>query len=193
MKKIVWIFGESATGKKTFILHALQNNNPVLKQILGVNDNKISVCQCTIDENNASFDDTENEKIRRVDILQSIEKFTQLDDCSVLLLKGQCNDMDERYGNTLKECALKYPNIQKEIILLEVSDLDLLYNRIINKDWFKEDEQRYSKMFPRQWIDKAVIKHRNQVMNYEKYGYKITTIDSTNEYRIIGTGRSKNE
>lgn len=193
MKKIIWVFGESATGKKTFILNLLNNKNPQLKQMLGIFDNEVSVSQCTIDENNASFDDVTNEQNRRTEILKSIENFLQSNNNSTLLLKGQCNDMDERYGNTLKECALKYPNVEKSIVLLEVSDLNLLYNRIINKDWFKEDEERYSKLFPRQWIDNAVIKHRKQVMDYEKYGYKITTIDSTNEYRIIKTGRSKNE
>ena len=125
-----------------------------------------------------------NEKIRKISIMKSIDGFISSDKSSILLIKGQCNDMDERYGNTLKECAISYPNIEKEIYLLEVSDMDLLYNRIINKSWFKEDEERYSKMFPRSWIDKAVIKHRKQVESYKIYGFNIITIDSTNDFSI---------
>lgn len=193
MKKIIWIFGESATGKKTLILDLLKDQNSKIRNILNLSNETISVAQCTIDENNASFDDSSNEKIRKISIMKSIDDFISSDKSSILLIKGQCNDMDERYGNTLKECAISYPNIEKEIYLLEVSDMDLLYNRIINKSWFKEDEERYKKLFPREWIDKAVIKHRKQVEEYHKYGFKITTIDSTNNYNIIKSERSMNE
>lgn len=193
MKKIIWIFGESATGKKTLILDLLHNPNSEIRKNLGLSKESISVAQCTIDENNASFDDSLNEKIRNNAIIKTIDEFIKSNESSVLLLKGQCNDMDERYGNTLKECAITYPNIAKEIFLLEVQDMDLLYNRIINKSWFKEDEERYKKLFPREWIDRAVIKHRKQVEDYGKYGFKITTIDSTNNYNIVGSERSINE
>jgi hypothetical protein len=193
MKKIIWIFGESATGKKTLIVDLLHSPNSEIRKQLGLSNEIVSVAQCTIDENNASFDDSLNEKNRNNAIMRSIDEFIKSNETSILLLKGQCNDMDERYGNTLKECAVTYPDIAKEIYLLEVRDMDLLYNRIINKSWFKEDEERYKKLFPREWIDKAVIKHRKQVESYAKYGFRITTIDSTNNYTIVESERSINE
>lgn len=49
------------------------------------------------------------------------------------------------------------PEIEKQIYLLEVKDMDLLYYRIQNKDWFKSNFEKYSSMFPREWIDDAVI------------------------------------
>jgi len=117
--------------------------------------------------------------------MDSIKKFISEENYSILLIKGQSNDMDERYGNTLKTSALKYPEIEKEILLLDVKDLDALYARIVNKDWFQADEEKYSKMFPREWLDKTVEKHKNMVYSYDSLGYKITEIDSTNGYEIV--------
>ena len=55
--------------------------------------------------------------------------------------------MDDRYGNTLRDVAMLFPEIEKEIYLLEVKDMDLLYNRIVNKDWWKEDPLKYANIF----------------------------------------------
>lgn len=185
MKKIIWVFGESATGKKTFIENILNKSENELLSDLNLIDEKISVVERTINKNVSSFDDTENEKSRHQQIIESIDYFINNSDDTILLLKGQSNDMDNRYGNTLREVALLFPEIEKEIYLLEVKDMDLLYNRIINKDWFKVDFENYSKMFPREWIDNAVIKHREQVYSYQDLGYKITDMDSTNGYKMI--------
>lgn len=89
--------------------------------------------------------------------------------------------MDERYGNTLKSVALVYPEIEKDILLLEVQNHDVLYTRITNKGWFQSDKERYSKIFSREWLDKSVEKHRKAVYSYNSIGYTITEIDSTNE------------
>ena len=184
MKKIIWIFGESATGKKTFIENILNNNLDILED-LELNDKRIDVVKRTIEKNLSSFEDISNEKSRHQIILEEINNFINNDNYDVLLLKGQSNDMDNRYGNTLSEVAVLFPNTEKEIYLLEVKDMDLLYSRIQNKDWFKVDFEKYSKMFPREWIDNAVIRHREQVYSYQDLGYNITDIDSTNGYKMI--------
>ena len=185
IKKIIWIFGESATGKKTLIETIINNSNLHLLKELNLENKKIEVVKRTISKNLSSFNDKINEKTRHEQILASINDFVQSNDSSILLLKGQSNDMDDRYGNTLKTIALFYPEIDKEIYLLEVNDNDLLYSRIINKDWFKKNEEEYSKIFPRSWIDNAVIRHKEQVYSYVNLGYKITEIDSTNGYKLI--------
>ncbi len=99
--------------------------------------------------------------------------------------------MDERYGNTLKMCTLLFPEIEKQIYLLEVKDMDLLYYRIQNKDWFKSNFEKYSSMFTREWIDDAVIRHREQVYSFSDLGYKITDIDSTNGYKLSNLSKVK--
>ena len=123
MKKIIWIFGESATGKKTFIENILNGKLNILED-LELNDKRIDVVRRTIDKNLSSFDDISNEKFRHQTILQEIKDFIKNDNYNILLLKGQSNDMDERYGNTLKMCALLFPKIEKQIYLLEVKDMD---------------------------------------------------------------------
>lgn len=190
MKKIVWIFGESATGKKTFIENILKNNLEILED-LDLNNKRIDVVRRTIDKNLSSFDDVSNDKSRHQIIIENIKDFIESDNYDALLLKGQSNDMDNRYGNTLNEVAMLFPDIEKEIYLLEVKDMDLLYSRIQNKDWFKVNVEKYSKMFPREWIDNAVIRHREQVYSYGVLGYKITDIDSTNGYKLSDLGKVK--
>jgi len=185
MKKIIWVFGESATGKKTFIENILNKSNVELLSDLNLVEDKINVVQRTINKNISSFDDKENEKSRHQQIIENISNFINNSDDTVLLIKGQSNDMDNRYGNTLREVAMLFPEIEKEIYLLEVKDMDLLYNRIQNKDWFQVDFENYSKIFSREWIDGAVIRHREQVYSYQDLGYNITDIDSTNGYKMI--------
>ena len=163
------------------------NDNSSSRSELGLQNKKIDVLNLTIEETNESFDDKNSEIIRNNKILSEIENFTK-SDSDVLLIKGQANDMDDRYGNTLRIFAERFPQLDKEILLLEVENLDLLYNRIINKSWFKEDEERYSKMFPRSWIDKAVVKHRKKVESYKDLGFEIINIDSTNDFIIKEKG-----
>lgn len=190
MKKIIWIFGESATGKKTFIENIINKRLEILED-LDLLNKKIDVVKRTIEKNTSSYDDVINEKTRHQIILENIKSFVENSTYDILLLKGQSNDMDIRYGNTLREVALLYPDIEKEIYLLEVKDMDLLYNRIINKDWFKADFEKYSKVFPREWIDGAVLRHREQVYSYMDLGYEIIDIDSTNGYKLKNISKVK--
>lgn len=192
MKKIIWIFGESATGKKTLIEYLMNNPNSEFAIQLGLENEKISVVERTISNNLSSFDDMNNEKVRYAQIIECIKNFMYEENNSILLIKGQSNDMDERYGNTLKISALMYPEIEKEILLLDVQDHDILYTRIVNKDWFQANKEKYSEMFPREWLDKSVEKHKNAVYSYESLGYKITEIDSTNGYEIVKKEKSDN-
>lgn len=185
MKKIIWIFGESATGKKTLIENLMNNPNSEFAIQLGLENEKLSVVEKTVFNNLSSFDDMNNEKVRHTQIVESIKNFICEENNSILLIKGQSNDMDERYGNTLKITALMYPETEKEILLLDVQDHDILYTRIVNKDWFLADKEKYSKMFPREWLDNSVEKHKNTVYSYKSLGYKITEIDSTNGYEIV--------
>ncbi|MBQ8380021.1 MAG: hypothetical protein IJX34_04305 [Clostridia bacterium] len=183
MKKIIWVFGESATGKKTFIEKVI-NNSLEISDDLGLSNKRVDVVKETMGDKAPSNDMLFNEKRRYKILLEDIKSFLENDNYDVLLLKGQCNDMNDKFGNTLKEVAMLYPQINKEIYFLEVSDLDLLYNRITNKIWFKANPEENSKKFPREWLDDGVKRHKEKVYSYMKFGYKITDIDSTNGYKI---------
>lgn len=182
MKKVIWIFGESATGKLKLINDIVANENNI-KLYLGLENEKIDIIKRTIESNLSSFDDKDNEEYRKKTIMKGIETFIN-NDSTILLIKGQSNDMNDKYGNTLKEFANAYPDLDKEIYLLEVDNIDLHYNRFINKDWFKKDEERYKKIFTKEWLPAAIENHRQVVYSYEKYGFTITDIDSTNGFVI---------
>lgn len=193
MKKIIWVFGESATGKKTLIEYLLNNPASELASTLNLNNEKIDVVEQTITNNLSSFDNRNNEEIRHHLIIDKIDAFRNDKNSTALLIKGQTNDMDERYGNTLKSCAFLYPELEREILLLEMSDLNALYERIVNKEWFQENKEMYAKMFPREWLDKTVVQHKEKVYSYETMGYEITEIDTTNGYKIKKKGETYGE
>lgn len=98
-KRVIWFFGESATGKVTFIKNILKNQDNV-QEMLDLYGLKIDVVNRTIMSNLSTFDDTNNEITRRKIILEKLAEFS-INDKNVLLIKGQTNDMDERFGNTL--------------------------------------------------------------------------------------------
>ena len=190
MKKIIWIFGESGTGKLTLIKKILEKDPKILSD-LGITTNKIIPCKTTVPElykdniKYASFDDKFSGMTRNTEILKEIMQF-YYDDNDILLVKGQVNDMKIIYGDTLKTAASLYPDMEKEIYLLEISDLDLHYQRFTNKEWFKQDPEKYSSMFTREWLPDAVEEHRKQVLSYMKFGYDVSLIDSTNDFKYIG-------
>lgn len=55
---------------------------------------------------------------------------------------------------------------------MKVSNLDLLYQRITHKDWWKEAPQKYAERFPREWLDKSVENHEQMVLSYQKFDFK---------------------
>ncbi len=184
MKNVIWVFGESATGKSTLINEILTDKNNI-RTYLGLNSEKIDVIENTILSNIASFDDEANERFRKEKIKEKITDFLRSDN-TVLLIKGQTNDMNDKYGNTLKEFAIHFPNLNKVIYLLEIDNLDLHYYRFVNKDWFQADKERYERIFTREWLPRAVEKHRKMVYSFEQYGFTILNIDSTNGFKMRG-------
>ena len=60
MKRIVWIFGESATGKKTFIEGVINNSLDILEE-LDLKDKRIDFVKRTIVKDTSSFNDKKKE------------------------------------------------------------------------------------------------------------------------------------
>ena len=208
MKKIVWVFGESATGKETLIKKLCQHNEDALNTF-GMNNKKLCYSKITIvdhdDEDyvviidNNTYDDSlldedslyfnrEKAKRRRSYILSDVEHFIN-DDYDVLLIKGQINDLRANRGNTLSYFLKKYgnnPDIQIEVIILEVEDIIELRRRLENKSWFKKITDASEKERLLETIPLKQQSHIDEVINaFSDYNALIMIYESLdNEYQL---------
>ena len=218
MKKIIWIFGESATGKLTLI-NNLYNSDIDTVNTFNMNNKKFSISEITLEDRNHDkydnvvdiyrYDDSlmeedglyfnkENALLRRKGIMYDIENFLN-GDSDVLLIKGQVNDMNIKRGNIVGIFLDQYANrndLEIEVYILQVTDKDILKNRIESKPWFKEFTHQEEKDRLLSEIPIKQEKHKNDVINcFSSYSIPINIIESlNNSYRIEGVinGKSSN-
>lgn len=218
MKKIIWIFGESATGKLSFI-NNLYNGDINTVNTFNMNNKKISISEITLeDRNHDKYDNTadieqyddplmeednlyfskENALLRRKGIMYDIENFLN-SDSEILLIKGQVNDLNVRRGNIIGNFLDRYANrtdLEIEVYILQVTDKEVLKNRIESKPWFKEFESQEEKDRLLSEIPMKQEKHKNDVIScFSSYSIPISIIESlNNSYRIEGVtdGKSSN-
>src|SRR5574344_2624919 len=122
MKKIIWIFGESATGKKTFIENVLANKFN-LQNMFKLEGYKIMPLKSTI----MTYNESKKDSVSRNDsIINGIEEFINSDK-EILLIKGQTDDLDYEKDNlykcgTLMNALNMFSSLEHQIILLEIPD-----------------------------------------------------------------------
>ena len=171
--KIVWVIGESATGKATFIKYVVNNPECELLRILGYNNSKIIP---VIDNEASSY-----ERIRIKDtVVDLLNKETD----AVILIKWQAVDsILMQYGDTLRKLAAETPDIPREIILLSVES-DILYSRVQRKSWWNNPNDLDS-YYTQERQDERIMEIKNHVKELSELGFKIIEIDSTDGYKII--------
>ena len=216
MKEIVWIFGESATGKRTFI-NKLYNGDERILNYFNMLNKKIDICNVTLEDrvdktyeehyidNNESDDSMmeddnayfkRNRAIhRRSFILRDVENFIN-SDSDILLIKGQVNDLNPKRGDILNNFLAKYQNLKDvkiEVIILQVTDENELRRRLETKPWFielsdKQEKQRFLNEIP---LKKNI--HKQEVIDAFDGRYDtITIVESlNNEYRKEEMGYGK--
>lgn len=158
MKKIVWIFGQSATGKKTLINKLLASDTKTLEE-LDWQNKKIVACQNTIIDNKTVmptkddcfvYDDTSmqednayfnrnNAKNRRACIMTDTQNFLKSSD-DILLIKGQDNDIWPHRGDIVKYFLANFANREDteiDVYILTVENDEIWQQRIAKKEWFK--------------------------------------------------------
>ena len=184
MKKIIYIFGEAGTGKKTLIENILINKENIREQ-LGIETDKITVVRDTIEIFNSGRFEEENEiEKRNRSILKGISKFIQ-DENEILLIKGNIRDLEEHYKSIIKTIENESKEVEKEIYFLEVKDQEQLYERIINEDWFVKELNKNIYRYPKPWLDISTRHIKNRTYELaEELGYKITEIDTTDGYTV---------
>lgn len=214
-KKIIWVFGESATGKRTLI-NNIYNNDLDTLYTFNMNGMKICVSDITLEDRNSDYDFSEdinvyNDSImeednsyfkkeralqRRSGIMIDVENFLK-SDSDVLLIKGQVNDMNIKRGNIVGNFLNKYygiENIDIEVFLLKVNDEEELKKRIASKDWFKEITDKSEKEEYLKTIPSKQDLHKEEVINaFSNYEIPIYQIESNNNsYKLDGVINRKN-
>ena len=179
MNKIVWVMGESATGKASFIKYAADNPDSEILLQLGYRNKKIIP---VIDNEASSY-----ERIRIKDrVLDLLSRETN----AVFLIKWQAVDsLCLQYGDTLRKLAAETPSIPKEIILLSVES-DTLYVRVQKKRWWNNPEMPHS-YYTQEKQDENIKQIKNHAKDLSKFGFKVREIDSTDGYILIKSEGTK--
>lgn len=208
MKKIIWVFGESATGKLTLI-NNLYNGEISTVNTFDMNSKKICVSEITLEDRNHdkynsivdtnNYDDSlmeedglyfnkENALLRRKGIMSDTEEFLN-NDSDILLIKGQVNDMNIKRGNIVGYFLDKYANrddLEIEVYILQVTDKEILRNRIESKPWFKEFGSQEEKDRLLNEIPMKQEKHKNDVIDcFIHYAIPIKIIESLENSYIV--------
>jgi hypothetical protein len=181
MKKIVLLFGQPGSGRKTLVKNIL-NNNEEVKSLLNLTYSSVLALD---DTNNKTFNSYEfrNIELRREYILEAISKFVD-SSTELLVVYGEFNDFSDSKFDLLKQIAEDYPDLDKEILFLNPSDIEIYHKRLKNTEWFKSNEKENLFRFPKDWLRFSTNYMKENLYEYKKVGYKITEIDTLDGYKI---------
>ena len=131
MKEVVWIFGNSAAGKETFIKYVTNNRDKQLYDRLGWENKKVTAVPSSI-ENIGQY---ENDPVtlKRNNILTEAPQLLQKADA--VLIKWQT--VDSQAGRIEKLMKL-LPDAQHRIILISTPSVQLM-KRLPEKSWWDDD------------------------------------------------------
>ena len=181
MKKIIWLFGQPGSGRKTLIDSIINNSNNV-KELLDICGEKISVVDLKYDRDRILDYHITDERDQAIN--SAINSFCK-DDNEVLIIKGEKSDYENKYRNVLNASSVDHLNIEQEIVILCPSDMDVAYERTKNTEWFKANYETYINRFPKVWLDIAVKDMKYSLSCYDELGYTIIELDTTNGYVIV--------
>ena len=202
MKKIIWIYGHSATGKKTLINKLLNGNAKALEE-LDLQNKHIVACQNTIvddklvlpkmvdafiyddskmQEDNEYFN-RDNAKNRRACIMTDTLDFLQ-SSADILLIKGQDNDIWTGRGDIVKYFLEKFANrddLEIEVYILMVENDEIWQQRITSKQWFQKFSNK-AEVMRNMLAERKAIKHERRVSAaFKDYNIPIYFIESGEE------------
>ena len=174
MNNIVWVIGESAAGKATFIRYAVANPDCELIHQLGYYNKKfISVNESMY------FGDYERIIIKDL-VLDLLNNETD----AAILIKWQATDsLHPEYGNVLRKLASETHDTPTAIVFLSV-DSNVLYARLQNKSWWHDPNIPHS-YYSREQMDQNVKRARSHAKEIIELGFTFTEIDANNGFRII--------
>lgn len=180
MNNIVWVFGNSASGKETFINALIEGKAEKVITDLNLSGNKIVKINSSI----KYIGQYENDPItkNRVLIITEAEEQLKNKDTTVLI-KWQDVDAILKLPEILFH---KYPKSRHIITYLHV-DPDILWKRVNNKSWWKKG-MTTKESFIKTWVE-------DQKRYAEKLiskGFEIYIVDSTNtNYSLVNLSLSE--
>ena len=180
MKKIIFVFGLPGAGKNDFINDIINNTNNI-RETFNIS-NALKVCD-DIRLHGSSIDTFADRTNRYVAIKEDIDELLESDD-EVLLIFGHMHDLEESENAIIKRIVANYPCLEKDIYLLDIPDHNLLYERLVNTDWFKSDIKNNQERFPKAWLDVADNHLRKQVEKQKEYGFNVIEVDATDGFVI---------
>ena len=185
MKKIIFIYGEPGVGKNTLVKNIL-NNTDNIRDLLNINTENISVLFGLDGGYRYETKDT-----RSISVIKGIKEFKN-SNYELLLVYGDIKDFSNKFDSTLIRINKEFPDIEKELYFLTMSDLDLLYERLVKSKWFQSNYDENKRRYPRVWLDIAINYIRKTMNRLIEEGYSVKEIDTTNGYNIIdGFSKSK--
>ena len=170
MKEIVWVFGESAAGKETFIKHIVKDKQTELLEEFGWQNKKAMACNASLRLIGARLSN------KREKILDEVSKL--LENAEVILIKWQFVDSKTNLPKRLK---YKIPDVRQRIISLKVSPEELAERLPAKPLWSK---------YGKTGEETKLVAHDLQVVRkslQELSDFDTTTINSSKSgnYEII--------
>ena len=180
MKKILWLFGQPGSGRKTLI-NNLKNNREDVGKLLGIEDANISILEIPYNRDSFSNDYKKADE-RKNNIYNRVREFIS-DDSDVLLILGEYPDYD-RSNNNIVNIGTSFSELNQEIVFLNPSDLDILYERLKDTDWFKFNYKVNLGRYSKDWLKFSTIHMKETFNKMEEMGYKVVEIDTTTGYDL---------
>lgn len=126
LAQIIWVMGNSATGKETFIAECM-SGNPVI-QDLGWQNKTITFSQVSVSVNGQSKHIAMREKIRD-DVAEALNGF------DIVLIKWQYEDFST---SRFQAIASEFKHVAKTAIIELVVELSALEKRLMMRPWWDE-------------------------------------------------------
>ena len=189
MKKILFLFGQPGSGRKTFIYNVI-NQDKIVQDSLGIRYRSVSVLDLPYDREGFMSDYRALEK-RHDCILRCIEDYLKNDN-QLLIVYGEHADYYDFNKSILRIICEEYPNLEKEAYFLHPDDSILGYERLVNTEWYKKDDSNKYK-YQYEWYTLVMRYMKECLLKYEECGFKLTEIDTTDGYKVINSDVKKLE
>ncbi|HEY1041182.1 MAG TPA: hypothetical protein VGE63_00450 [Candidatus Paceibacterota bacterium] len=158
MNTVVWVYGGSAAGKKTFIETISLHENLELINRLGWEGKQVAVCQESLDLIAQFEGDPIIEK--RQSIPEIVSKLNQKYTNAIILIKGQ--DVDLKAKRLIKTREL-IPDAGHKIVFMSVP-FEELYERTTRQSWWEDSD---TQEVVKGWLDYQITELKKLKDDFE--------------------------